>query len=157
MAGNFEETIKLALDGVKESQVLDQPAYLGSALSQLCAASLMANDMQRARDAAGRALPLVWQRGTFGIFFNHLAWLAARTGLIEQAAKILGCADTWYASNEGKREPNEIRSAEKAGELIDCSVGYDRHKQLRMEASRLSSDRAYELAQSTLVDIKQLQ
>lgn len=153
MAGSVDEAIALARANVEELQALDQPSVLGRALSQLCAASLVAGDLSAARDAANRALPLLWQSGVFGLFFDHLAWLVARSGHPESAAQVLGCADVWYAANEGVREPNEARSSDAAAALVDARIGSAEHKRLRTAAARLGGDGAYALALSALDDV----
>ena len=150
MAGDCEEAIALGEKAVAELDALDQPSNLGLALSNLCAALLLAGNLPAAHKAAHRALPLMWQNEWGFLVLDQLALIAARTGRCETSALILGFADAWYAGNEEPRQPNEAALARLAADLINSTLGADEHARLRAEGTRMTKARAEALAHAML-------
>ena len=150
MAGDRDEAIALGMEAVTELDALDQPSNLGLALSNLCAAYLLADRLSEARSAAVRAFPLMWQNEWGYLVLDQMALLAARSGHCEASARILGFADAWYAANKEPRQPNEAAMSRLAADLIDSVLGADQHARLRAEGTGMAKGRAETLVLAML-------
>ncbi len=150
MAGDRAEAIALGQAAVTELGALDQPANLGLALSNLCAAYLLADDVAAARAAAKRALPLMWQNDWGFLLLDQLALVAARTGRCDGAAQILGFTDAWLAGSQERRQPNEAQLAQLAADAIDAALGQDEHARLRAHGAAMTKVDAEALARAVL-------
>jgi len=125
MAGDTQEAIALGTGAVAQLDALDQPSNLGLALSNLCAAFLLAYDLPAAHHAALRAFPLMWQNEWGYLLLDQIALIAARSGRCQMSATILGFTDAWYAVNNEPRQPNEAEMARLATEAVISTIGVD--------------------------------
>ncbi len=150
MAGDRDEAIALGRAAVTELEALDQPSNLGLALSNLCAAHLLANDLRAAHQAAARALPLMWQNEWGFLLLDQLALIAARTGHVDTSARLLGFADALYAVNKEPRQPNEAVLAQLAAGLIETAIAPDEQARLRVEGAGMTAARAEAMARAML-------
>ena len=150
LAGDVDYAIETGRQVVAELCELDQPAALGWALSNLCAAYLVARDSASAIDAARRALPLMWDNGWGVDLLNHVALIATQQGRHRIAARLLGYADAEYAANGDRALVNEARLAEVAKANTVEVLGVAEVEQNRALGAHMSQDKAWVLAQSVL-------
>lgn len=150
MAGDTQEAIALGTRAVAQLDALDQPSNLGLALSNLCAAYLLAHDLPAAHRAAQQAFPLMWQNEWGYLLLDQIALIAARSGRLETSATILGFTDAWYAANHEPRQPNEAEMARLAAEAVVSTLGKEGHDRLRAEGAALAKTQAQLLLQTTL-------
>jgi len=118
MAGDPAEAIDLCRAAVAALRQLDQPANLGLALSNLCAALLSSGAREQAREAAVEALPLMWHNTSGYLLLDAVALLAARDGHVSEAAQVLGYVDAWYGRRGDRRQPNEDRLARMTTDIL---------------------------------------
>ena len=150
MAGDTQEAIALGTRAVAQLDALDQPSNLGLALSNLCAAHLLAHDLRAAHEAARQAFPLMWRNEWGYLLLDQIALIAARSGRPETSATILGFTDAWYAANHEPRQPNEAEMARLAAEAVVSTLGREEHDRLRAEGATLAKVQAQLLLQATL-------
>lgn len=149
MAGDIDEAIALGEAAVQALRRLDQPSNLGLALGNLCAARLL-GDRPGALAAATEALPLMWRTGWGYLLADSLALLAARAGLTEEAARLLGYADAWYARHDDARQPNEARLAAAAAALLDDAGAPEDARRGRSQGRELDDLAARAVAEAIL-------
>ena len=150
MAGDVDDAIAVGRVVIEELRRLDQPAALGWALSNLCAAYLTQGDDQAARGLAAQAMPLMWAHGWGVDLVNHIALIAARLGKHAAAAMLLGYADASYAAKRDTPLANEARLAEQAWRGVLDALGGTEAGRLRVRGAGLSSQQAELLARSLL-------
>jgi len=146
MAGDLEEAIALGDVAVQQLRLLDQPANLGLALSNLCSALVLSKRWPEAMAAAREALPLL-SRG-WGIHFvlDALALAAAERGQGEDAARLLGYTESWYRAHADQRQANEAQIAQRAQLLAEGALGKARFDRLAHQGALLSEQQAEFLA-----------
>src|SRR5262249_29215912 len=120
LAGDVEGAIVMGRAAVAASRTLNLPAALGTGLSNLCAALLLAGRLEDAAEIAAQALAVLRQCDMGRFVFTHLALIAACADRSAMAAQLLGCADAWYAANQNTREPNEARLEALAVARLDA-------------------------------------
>lgn len=150
MAGDSAEAVELGEAGVLELRRLNQPANLGLALSNLCAALLLSHQTARACETALEALPLMWHNGWSYLLFDSVALLAARRARPREAAQLLGWVDAWYAQHEDGRQPNEAALARTASAEISTALGDAEHRARRAEGHGLADADVQRLALALL-------
>jgi predicted ATPase/class 3 adenylate cyclase len=146
MAGELPEAIALGEVAVRQLRILDQPANLGLALSNLCSALVLAGRRIDAMAAAREALPLLSRSWGPHFVLDALALVAAELGLFEDAARLMGHVENWYATHADQRQPNEEHIARLAKEAIESGVGETRFDAARQEGVLLSQAEAEFLA-----------
>jgi predicted ATPase len=152
MAGDVGEAIALGEEAVMQLGELDQPSHRGLALTNLAEALLLDGQEQRARETIAQALPLMWANGWAHISLDTVATLAAAAGDARTSARLIGYVDSYYANNCETRQPNELRLAGRAIELLGTTCGADGYAHWRAEGARLTRDQARALADSWLRD-----
>jgi len=150
MAGDIAEAIELGRAAVDELRALDQPSNMGLALSNLCAALLLAGDRTGARDAAAEALPLLWRNGWHYLLLDSLGYLAALDGHPEQGARLLGFADAWYTAHGDERQPNEATLERRAADAFAAALGAEAGAEARAAGRALADADAQALAGAVL-------
>ncbi|HEY2926445.1 ATP-binding protein [Piscinibacter sp.] len=150
MAGDHGEAIELCRAAVAALRLLDQPANLGLALSNLCAALLLRGEHAAAREAAVEALPLMWHNSSGYLLLDPVALLAARDGHAPEAAQVLGYVDAWYARRAAQRQPNEARLASTTADVLDRAVSTQQLPVLRAEGAELDEAAVLRLARTLL-------
>lgn len=150
MAGHVPDAIALGKVAVSEIRPLNLPVRLAWALSNLCAAHLMADELGPATFAAIEAWPYMWQNELGTELLNHVALLAARTGQPAVAALILGFAAAAYATNQDRAQPNEARLAALAAEAVDISLGPGELDAFRLQGAALSVAEVESLGRAVL-------
>lgn len=150
MADDLDEAVLLGELAVDALRGLDQPSNLGLALCNLCAARLL-GDRHGAAMAAEEALPLMWRAGWGYLLADSLALLAARAGLAEAAARLLGFADAWYVRHDDARQPNEARLAVAVESTMEALPGdSDALLRWRRQGRELDEAAARALAEDVL-------
>lgn len=150
MAGDSAEAVELGEAGVLELRRLDQPANLGLALSNLCAALLLSHQTARARETAVEALPLMWHNGWSYLLLDSIALLAARNARPLEAAQLLGSVDAWYAHHQDGRQPNEAALERTASAEVSAALGEAEHRARRAEGKGLADSDVQRLAVAVL-------
>lgn len=146
MADDLNDSIELGREAVIQLRRLDQPANLGLALSNLCAALLLNEQRSDAAAAAAEALPLMWHNGWGYLLLDSLALLAVQEGRSLDAALLLGFVDAWYGAHADERQPNEARLAERARTAAETVLGATRLIQTLNAGARLTDAQAESLA-----------
>jgi predicted ATPase/DNA-binding winged helix-turn-helix (wHTH) protein len=118
MAQDLTEAIRLGQAAVELLRQLDQPSNLGLALSNLCAAHLLSGNVEMARAIAREAFDPLWRAGWGHLLLDSLACIAAEEGRFDEAARLLGCCDAWYARQHDVRQPNEASIADRAASRV---------------------------------------
>lgn len=136
MAGDVDDAIAVGRFVIVELRRLGQPAALGWALNNLCAACLTQGDDEAARGLAAQAMPLVWTHGWGVDPANHIALIATRPGNHTAAAMLLGYPHATYAANQDAPLPNEVRLAEQAARSLLTALGGTQAGGLPSSASR---------------------
>jgi hypothetical protein len=86
-----------------------------------------------------------------GFLFDHIAALAAGDGEPENAARLMGHADQWYAIEQAPRGPaTEAKVMRLALAAIDAAIGEAERTRLRAEGSGFSDAQADALARRVL-------
>jgi hypothetical protein len=76
------------------------------------------------------------------VAIGHLAHVAAETGDLTPAARLLGYADAVYRRNGNAREPTERRGYERALELIRTALPADQIDTLMVEGAAMQQEAA---------------
>ena len=154
MAGEVADAIALGQAAVTELRALSLPARLAWALANLCAAHLTADELAPAHAAAVEAWPLMWQNDWGTEMLNHVALMAACTGRLVVAGKLLGFADAAYAANQDCAQSNEARLAALAASKMDAALGPGEQGALRAQGAKLSAVEAEVLGRNFLADMR---
>ena len=85
---------------------------------------------------------------------NHVALMAACTGRLAVAGKLLGFADAAYAANQDCAQSNEARLAALAASKIDAALGPGEQGALRVQGAKLSAVEAEVLGRDFLADMR---
>jgi len=138
-----------ALAGIREAQsffrerrsesalcgaVLNEAAYL-LALERLDEAWECAREGLELACRVENSIATAWALG-------HLAELAAETGDVERAARLLGRTDAAYRETGSAREPTEQRGYDRALELIAAALPQTRRDALMAEGAAMGPDAA---------------
>lgn len=150
MAGDVQEALAVGQAAIDDLRALDQPAALGWALANLCAAHLFAGDHDRALTAAAEALPLMWAHGWGADLLNHVALIATLQGQHEPAAQLLGYARASHAASRDTALANEAALAERASRFAALALGEAGFQHLASQGARLDSKAAERLARSVI-------
>jgi len=153
MAGDPAEAIDLCRAAVAELRHLDQPANLGLALSNLCAALLLSGEHAAAREAAVEALPLMWRNSAGYLLLDSVALLAARDGHVRESTRVLGYVDAWHARRGDQRQPNEDRLARATADILDRAGAPHRLSALRADGAAMDEAAVLRLARSLLAPV----
>ena len=155
MAGDVQKALDMGQAAINDLRALEQPAALGWALANLCAAHIAARNLDGAIHAAAEALPLMWAHGWGVDVLNHVAMIAALQGQHRAAAQLLGYIRTAYAANQDAALPNEAALADGASRLTASAIGEAELQRLTSEGARMDSKAAARLAQSLVVPLNQ--
>jgi len=157
-AGDADEAIALAREGVEFGRQTNRPNHEGGALLTLCCATALAGDDVRAAQAAFDALPILRPNLWAPALFDAVALLSARTGDAADAelgARFIGHADQWYAANQTpQRAAAEARVQSLALAAIDAAVGEEARRKFREEGMALSDEQADKLAAALLERVR---
>ena len=77
---------------------------------------------------------------------NEVAFLLARQGRFEAAARIIGRRDALQASDASNNYPSLLRAYEAAVALVEAALTGEEFARLRNEGARLSDEEAAALA-----------
>jgi predicted ATPase len=148
MAGDCDEAIALSRSVAPLLEALDQPSALGSALSILCSALLLAGDLAGAHSTGQRFFPLSWRDEEYQ--FDNLALLAARTGRPEISARVLGFTDAWYMANQERRQATAQHLSSLAAEAAGVALGENEQMRIRDAGAAMTAAEAERLLKSLL-------
>ena len=158
VAGDVDEAIALAREGVAFGRDTHRPSHVSGALLTLCNASAIAGDDPAAARAALEALPIMRPNLWAPQLFDAVALLAARTGDaadVRLAARFIGHADRWYADNQmPQRAAAEGRVLALALAAIDAAIGEEERRTRREEGAALSDAQADQLAGALLERVR---
>ena len=149
MAGDVEDATTLGYAVVEEQRTRFARSKLGAALSNLCGALLMRDDLEAARMAAREAWPEMVATGGFGYLLAHLALLGVRLDRFEAAAQMLGRIDAWSEATQNSLE-SEARSVQLAVEGMAAVLQAEELAELRAAGRLLSEEQTEALVQSVL-------
>ena len=147
-AGNLQEAIAVGASAIASLRRLGQPSSLGWALSNLCAAQLLAGDHGAAKDAAEEAFPLMWAHGWGVELLNHLALMAVHNGRLNDSAMLLGYVSATYTRHHDAPLVNESRLAHEALVRLRLAVGEDEVERLAEQGAQMSEADVLTLARS---------
>lgn len=150
MLGRYGEALGMLCRVRAENHVLDQPHTDAQIVLLVIGAHALAEELTRAAAAAREGLELLWRYGLSNWLNDYLALVAARVGLPQHAAQLLGAADAVYVDNQDTREPNEARAVREAEGSIARALGEDRAAALRVAGARLDREAAVRLATETI-------
>ena len=157
-AGDLDEAIALAREGIAFARDTHRPNYVSGPLLTLCNASVIAGDDPTAAQAAFEALPIMRPNLLAPYLFDAVALLSARTGDAADArlaARFIGHADRWYAANQmPQRAAAEGRVLALALEAIEAAIGAEECRMRREEGAALSDAQADELACALLERVR---
>ena len=157
-AGDVDEAIALAREGIAFGRDTHRPSHVSGALLTLCNASVIAGDDPTAAQAAFEALPIMRPNLLAPCLFDAVALLSARTGDAADArlaARFIGHADRWYAANQmPQRAAAEGRVLALALEAIEAAIGAEECRMRREEGAALSDAQADELACALLERVR---
>ncbi len=157
-AGDVDEAIALAREGVEFGRRTRRPNHEGDSLLTLCNAAAIAGDDPGAAQAALDALPVLRLNLFAAPLFDAVALLSARTGDAADAvmaARFIGYADQWYAVNQTpQRAAAEARVQSLALAAIDAAIGEDARRKVREEGMVLSDEQADKLAAALLERVR---
>lgn len=148
--GNAEKSAKLLKAAARDFEEAGQWQLAGKALSHLAVALLRAGNLEAARAAAARALPVLVKSEFSHAILDHVALLAALAGQAREAAQIAGFSDARFASLGEPRQSFEAQSAAQAADAMDRALGRLEHQRLRAHGTRLGEKEAADLASSAL-------
>lgn len=148
MAGDVQGALDMGQAAINDLRGLEQPAALGWALANFCAAHIAARNLEDAIHAAAEAFPLMWAHGWGVDVLNHVAMIAALQGQHRAAAQLLGFVKTAYAASLDAALPNEAALAGSASSLTASALGEAELQRLEAEGARMDSKAAERLAKS---------
>ena len=157
-AGDVDEAIALAREGIAFGRDVHRPSYVSESLLTLCNASVIAGDDRSAAQAALEALPIMRPNLWAPRLFDAVALLSARTGNAADArlaARFIGHADRWYAANQmPQRAAAEGHVLALALAAIDAAIGTEERRMGREEGAAMSDAQADELAVALLERVR---
>ncbi len=154
LAGDVSAAVTTGEQAVAELEAIGQMTMLQIATTNLCAALAYDGQIERAKHTARKALSLASN-------FNHqvqypdaFALVAAVSGQLDIAARLIGAGDAWYRSIAVSREPVEARIVAHVIGLVDAALGPETREALREEGQHLAPEVTYALVRDML-DIEQ--
>jgi predicted ATPase/DNA-binding winged helix-turn-helix (wHTH) protein len=113
---------------------------MGGALAEL-------GDLEASTEALRLAIPMYKRAyGSGKGPMNHVAFLLARQGRFEAAARIIGRRDALQAYDRSNNYPGLLRSYDAAVALVEAALDPEDFARLREEGARLSDEEAAALA-----------
>jgi predicted ATPase/class 3 adenylate cyclase len=119
---------------------------LAVTLGNLAGVFVEQGNFAEARAVAREALPLLREDETEWLWFDHFALLAAGTGRIDDAARLVGYADATLAAHARVRQPNELRARAHLRAILDDELSPDELDRLMAEGAALRKDDACRMA-----------
>lgn len=150
LAGEVSAAVTAGEQAVAELEAIGQMTLLQIALTNLCSAFAFDGQIERAQSAAKRAFALASSGNPHVLYPDAFALVAAVSGHLEIAARLIGAGDAWYCSIAVSREPVEARIVTHVIGLVDASLGQEASCALREEGRRLEPDVARALIRDML-------
>jgi predicted ATPase/DNA-binding winged helix-turn-helix (wHTH) protein len=150
LAGDVRAAISTGEQAVAELEAAGQMTVVQYALTNLCSALAHEGRIERARQAARKALSLASSANLHAQHSDAFALVAVVSGQLESAARLVGVGDTSYRSIAVARQPVEARIVADVVQRVAASLGQVRCDALREDGQRLSSEDSYALASETL-------
>ena len=150
MAGDTEEAIALGRAVAAQLRALDQPANLGLALTNLCAAMLLDDDLAEARTVAVEAMAPMWGNGWAYLLLDSVALIAAMAGRPVEAARLTGFVDRWYERHVDTRQPNEATLRDRTLSLLAHALSPASTQSNRAIGTQMSDRDAEAMARQVL-------
>jgi hypothetical protein len=122
----------------------------GMTAAYLCSALALCGQLQEARANASRAQPLLRSLELEGLLFVHLAVLCARAGHLPEAARLVGCAQAWYAANHNAPDSTIERLFGLAQADVEAGLGGTEFERLRREGAAMPAAQAAALLQAAI-------
>jgi predicted ATPase len=135
-------------------ELLRQPASVAGHIQAIVSITLGAalvgvGELAQAESTLRAALPPVKRTtGTVSWALNHLAFLVARQGRIEEAARLIGFIDGSRTGQSIIQSPSQRCSYDEAMAIVGSVLGDSALEQLKAEGRLLSEDQATALALS---------
>jgi tetratricopeptide (TPR) repeat protein len=119
---------------------------LGIALGNLAGVLTELGSLDEAIAATREAMPLLREGGFAWLLMDHFALLAALTGSLENAARLVGYADSRFAKRNAQRQANEARAHERLCRLLEQGLHGEELTGLLLEGAELDDESACRLA-----------
>ncbi len=120
------------------------------AAAELGAAQLMARRVDDARESLRKAQPILEAGEGEGLILSHVAVLCALTARPDDAARLLGCSDAWYAANQSRPNSTVAKLENIASAELNASLGAAEFTRLRALGAAMLGDQPYRLARSVI-------
>jgi predicted ATPase/DNA-binding winged helix-turn-helix (wHTH) protein len=157
MCGDAEQAIRLGVKVVEEARALGQDPHLTTALINLCAAHVVTGNLTAAGHVAHEAVGLAWRFRRIGDLVDHVSFLAAKQGRVEDSLLLGGFADAWWAQAQYAREGNEAAASRGVLALGEEALGAAEAARLRKLGAQLDDAQARHLVQECIAAARALQ
>jgi predicted ATPase/DNA-binding winged helix-turn-helix (wHTH) protein len=144
--GNSAESARLGSQLIASLRTRGRERIADSILINLGAALADLGSLDAAAQALQDGLRLLRSNGAGCRWaLDHVAWFAARSGRLEDAARIAGCIDAALAPAGGLRDLSEQLSRNRVARLLDAELGVERAADLARAGAALTEDEAFAL------------
>jgi hypothetical protein len=120
--------------------------YAGGNLGNLCAALILADELDAALQVAREALPLLQREGTLNASADHFALLACQLGQHAAAARVLGRMDANFSGSGFEREMSEARAARMTRDALQQALPTDDLQRMMQEGASMSDESVVRIA-----------
>jgi hypothetical protein len=129
---------------------LDIECAWAQAAAELGAAQLMARQVDAAAQSLRQAQPILEVGEGEGLILSHVAVLCVQSGRAAEGARLLGCADAWYAANQSRANSTLAKLVDSASAELDALLGNAEFKRVRALGAAMVGDEPYKLARSAI-------
>lgn len=153
---NFAEAASAAVEWLRRPAASTVGYHRAVVAVTLAAALAGVGDLSGSEAIFRQTLPSIKRAtGTVRWALNHLAFLTARRGRIEDAARLVGYIDASRTDEMIVQSPSQRTSYDEAVALVASAFGEDKFGKLRATGARLSEDEAAALALPVAVELSE--
>jgi hypothetical protein len=150
LEGDAERAVEMGHKAMASLHRLGMTNMWGMTATYVCSALALCGQLQEARANAGKALPLLRSLDVEGLLFVHLAVYCARADRLPEAARLVGCAQAWYAANHNAPDSTIEWLFGLAQADVEASLGGAEFERLRSQGAAMPAAQAAALLQAVI-------
>jgi predicted ATPase/DNA-binding winged helix-turn-helix (wHTH) protein len=150
LEGDAQRAVEMGHKAMTSLHRLGMTSAWGMTAAYLCSALALCGQLQEARENASKAQPVLRSLDLEGLLFVHLAVFCARARRLPEAARLVGCAQAWYAANHNAPDSTVLRLFGLVQADVEAALGSADFERLRGEGAALPAGEAAALLQTVI-------
>jgi hypothetical protein len=150
LQGDAQRAVEMGHKAMNSLHRLGMTSAWGMTAAYLCSALALCGQLNDARASACNAQPVLSSIGLEGLLFAHVALWCARAGRPTDAARLSGCAQSWYAANHNAPDATMERLFGLVRNDAEAVLGRIEFESLRADGAALTGQEPYTIVRSVI-------